>query len=72
MFYLVPKPQRMKFLLALVLSLSFIYSNGQDCGSHALMKKGKQLEYMVYNPEYRDGKALRMVYEVADVTDSGG
>jgi len=36
------------------------------------MKKGTQLEYMLYIPGYRDGKALKQIYEVANVTDSAG
>ena len=62
----------MRFLLLFVLCAGVINSNAQNCGSSALMKKGAQLEYMVYSPGYRNDKALRMVYEVANVTDSAG
>jgi hypothetical protein len=62
----------MRFLFLIVLSACVINSNAQTCGSNALMKKGTQLEYMVYGPGYRNDKASRLVYEVASVTDSAG
>ncbi|MBO9203548.1 MULTISPECIES: TapB family protein [Niastella] len=62
----------MRFLFALVLVICVTNSNGQTAGSHALMKKGAQLEYMAYNAAYSHKQALRMVFEVADVTDSAG
>lgn len=71
-FYLAPKPPLMRLLLLFVLCVCVIDSSAQDCGSNALMKKGGQLEYMVYTPGYRNDKALRMVYEVTNVADSAG
>lgn len=62
----------MKFLLLLICSASVLFSNAQNCTSHALMRKGTQLDYMVYAPEYRNGQVLKLVFEVADVTDSAG
>lgn len=62
----------MRSLLMFLLCVCVINSNAQTGGSNALMKKGAQLEYMVYNPGYRNDKALRMVYEVADVSDNAG
>jgi hypothetical protein len=62
----------MRFLLMLALCVFVFKSNAQNCGTNALMKKGAQLEYMVYTPGFRDDKALRMVFEVAGVGDSAG
>jgi len=64
--------QLMRFLLLFVLCAGVINSNAQNCGSNALMKKGAQLEYMVYSPGYKDEKSLKMTFEVTDVADSAG
>lgn len=62
----------MRSLLLFVFCVGVMNSNAQNCGSNALMKKGAQLEYMVYSPGYKDEKALRMIFEVAKVADSAG
>jgi hypothetical protein len=60
----------MKFLLTLIFSAIVFCSNAQTCFSHALMRKGTQLEYKIHNSGYRNGQLLRLIFEVADVADS--
>ncbi len=59
----------MKLFLIAVFSICCIFSHAQTCGSHALMKKGAKLEYMVYAMGFKDSKASKLIFEVADVTD---
>jgi len=62
----------MRFILILLLSLSVICSSAQNCTNLALMKKGTKLEYIVKGPGYVDGKVLKLVFEVVNVTQSAG
>ena len=62
----------MKFFLVLLLTATVVSSNAQDCTNIALMKKGTQLEYIVYRSENKVGKLARQFYEVTAVTGSAG
>jgi len=63
----------MRFLLVLILSIAFAFTNAQDCSSHALMRKGSRLEYVTYaTGAHGNFKMARTVFEVLQVMDSAG